>query len=75
MAIVQIILSSDDTQLHPAQFVSVQAFEPMARCAAQVMEANGFEDKIQLIHARSTDITIGTGEKAMHVIETGPQVR
>lgn len=40
----------------------LQAFQPMGKCAKEVMTANGFGEKINLIHARSTDITVGTGE-------------
>ncbi|KAK7114180.1 hypothetical protein V1264_000285 [Littorina saxatilis] len=37
-----------------------EAFQPMGKCAKEVMTANGFGEKINLIHSRSTDITVGT---------------
>lgn len=39
-----------------------EAFEPMAECTSQVLKENGLEDQVHLIHARSTDITIGPNE-------------
>lgn len=37
----------------------IQAFTPMAKCAIKIIQENGFEDKIKLIHKRSTKMTIG----------------
>lgn len=31
----------------------------MANCAAKIIKENGFEDRIKLIHKRSTKITVG----------------
>lgn len=31
----------------------------MAKCAIKIIEENGFEDKIKLVHKRSTKMTIG----------------
>ena len=31
----------------------------MAKCAIKIIQENGFEDKIKLIHKRSTKMTIG----------------
>ncbi|XP_076448751.1 protein arginine N-methyltransferase 7-like [Babylonia areolata] len=39
-----------------------EAFEPMANCATAVIEENGYGDRISLIRARSTDITVGDGK-------------
>ncbi|XP_076749942.1 arginine methyltransferase 7 isoform X1 [Xylocopa sonorina] len=36
-----------------------EAFTPMAKCAIKIIEENGLENKIKLIHKRSTKITIG----------------
>ncbi|XP_033179203.1 protein arginine N-methyltransferase 7 isoform X1 [Bombus impatiens] len=36
-----------------------EAFTPMAKCAIKIIQENGFEDKIKLIHKRSTRMTIG----------------
>nr|XP_034196568.1 protein arginine N-methyltransferase 7 isoform X1 [Osmia lignaria] len=36
-----------------------EAFTPMAKCAIKIIEENGFEDKIKLVHKRSTKMTIG----------------
>ncbi|PBC31995.1 Protein arginine N-methyltransferase [Apis cerana cerana] len=36
-----------------------EAFTPMAKCAIKIIQENGFEDKIKLIHKRSTKMTIG----------------
>lgn len=36
-----------------------EAFTPMANCAAQIIEENGFADKIKLIRKRSTKMTVG----------------
>ena len=34
---------------------------PMAECAAKVIEANGFSDRIKLVRKRSTELTVGPG--------------
>ena len=39
----------------------LKAFKPMAECAKKIIQDNGFQDKIQLIPKRSTDITVGEG--------------
>lgn len=36
-----------------------EAFTPMAKCAVRIIQENGFEDKIRLIHKRSTRLTVG----------------
>lgn len=36
-----------------------EAFRPMANCARQIIQENGFESQIKLISKRSTDITVG----------------
>ncbi|XP_068970829.1 protein arginine N-methyltransferase 7 isoform X2 [Bombus flavifrons] len=36
-----------------------ETFIPMAKCAIKIIQENGFEDKIKLIHKRSTRMTIG----------------
>ncbi|KZC12131.1 Protein arginine N-methyltransferase 7 [Dufourea novaeangliae] len=36
-----------------------EAFTPMAKCAIKIIQENGFEDKIKLIHKRSTKMTVG----------------
>ncbi|XP_076243274.1 arginine methyltransferase 7 isoform X2 [Calliopsis andreniformis] len=36
-----------------------EAFTPMAKCAIRIIQENGFEDKIRLIHKRSTRMTVG----------------
>ncbi|XP_043257673.1 protein arginine N-methyltransferase 7 isoform X1 [Colletes gigas] len=36
-----------------------EAFTPMAKCAIKIIEENGFENKIKLIHKRSTKMTVG----------------
>ncbi|KAG7187839.1 hypothetical protein KM043_016875 [Ampulex compressa] len=36
-----------------------EAFTPMAQCAVRIIQENGFEDKIKLIHKRSTKMTVG----------------
>ena len=33
----------------------------MAECAAKVIEANGFSDRIKLVRKRSTELTVGPG--------------
>lgn len=33
----------------------------MAKCAREIIQQNGFGDKIRLIPKRSTDITVGEG--------------
>ena len=39
----------------------LQAFQPMATCAKQVIQDNGMSNKIHLISKRSTDVTVGPG--------------
>ena len=36
-----------------------EAFTPMAKCAMKIIQEIGFEDKIRLIHKRSTKMTVG----------------
>ncbi|CAK9803941.1 Protein arginine N-methyltransferase 7 [Anthophora plagiata] len=36
-----------------------EAFTPMAKCAIKIIQENGFEDKIKLVHKRSTKMTVG----------------
>ena len=36
-----------------------EAFTPMAKCAMEIIQEIGFEDKIRLIHKRSTKMTVG----------------
>lgn len=38
-----------------------EAFKPMADCARQIIQDNGFEAKIKLIPKRSTEVTVGSG--------------
>ncbi|CAG7834930.1 unnamed protein product [Allacma fusca] len=39
-----------------------EAFEPMAKCASQVIKRNGCAEKIKLIPKRSTDLQVGPGK-------------
>ncbi|XP_017887941.1 protein arginine N-methyltransferase 7 isoform X1 [Ceratina calcarata] len=39
--------------------VACEAFTPMAKCAIKIIQENGFEDKIKLVHERSTKMTVG----------------
>ncbi|XP_013405662.1 protein arginine N-methyltransferase 7 [Lingula anatina] len=43
-----------------------EAFHPMAKCAKEVIKTNGFEEKINLISKRSTEITVGPGGDMPH---------
>jgi len=40
---------------------AIEEFRPMADCAAKVIEANGFSDKIKLVRKRSTEVVVGEG--------------
>lgn len=39
--------------------IACEAFKPMCQCAAKVIKGNSYEDKIKLLHKRSTDLTVG----------------
>ena len=43
----------------------LQAFEPMAKCAVQIIADNGMAEKIKVIPKRSTEIQVGPGEKTV----------
>ncbi|CAH0546347.1 unnamed protein product [Brassicogethes aeneus] len=39
--------------------VACEAFKPMSECAKKIIKLNGYEDKIKVIHKRSTELTVG----------------
>ncbi|KAK6185183.1 hypothetical protein SNE40_007471 [Patella caerulea] len=56
------LLSMMAAQSGADQITACEAFEPMAKCAEQIMKKNGFEEKIQLIPKRSTELKSGPGK-------------
>ncbi|VDM17929.1 unnamed protein product [Hydatigera taeniaeformis] len=39
--------------------VACEAFGPVASCALRILKANGFTDRVKLIHKHSTDLVVG----------------
>ncbi|KAJ8302526.1 hypothetical protein KUTeg_018922 [Tegillarca granosa] len=53
------LLSMMAANLGADTVTACEAFHPMAKCAKEIIEQNGFSDKILLIPKRSTDIIVG----------------
>lgn len=53
------LLSMMAARLGADTVTACEAFEPMAKCAREIIQQNGFGNKIRLIPKRSTDITVG----------------
>lgn len=53
------LLSMMAARLGADTVTACEAFEPMAKCAREIIQQNGFGDKIRLIPKRSTDIIVG----------------
>lgn len=41
--------------------IACEAFNPMAKCAVEVVKKNVMQDKIKIINKRSTELTVGPG--------------
>ncbi|CAH1119806.1 unnamed protein product [Phaedon cochleariae] len=39
--------------------VACEAFKPMAQCALKILQINGHQDKIKVVHKRSTELIVG----------------
>ncbi|KAM7542925.1 hypothetical protein Aperf_G00000008288 [Anoplocephala perfoliata] len=53
------ILSMMAVQAGADSVVACEAFDPVAKCAEKILKANGFGDKVRVIHKRSTDLVVG----------------
>lgn len=53
------ILSMMAVQAGADSVVACEAFDPVARCAENILKANNFSDKVRVIHKRSTDLVVG----------------
>ncbi|KAL3860195.1 hypothetical protein ACJMK2_010353 [Sinanodonta woodiana] len=56
------LLSMMAARLGAHQVTACEAFEPVANCARQILNQNGFQDKVHLIPKRSTDVKVGNGK-------------
>ncbi|VDO14257.1 unnamed protein product [Rodentolepis nana] len=53
------LLSMMAVQAGADSVLACEAFEPMAKCAENIIKANGMSDQIKVIHKRSTELVIG----------------
>ncbi|KAA0202799.1 hypothetical protein HAZT_HAZT008656 [Hyalella azteca] len=53
------LLSMMALQCGADHITACESFEPMACCAEKVLVANGFAEKVQVIHKRSTELVLG----------------
>ncbi|KAL5021846.1 hypothetical protein ScPMuIL_001001 [Solemya velum] len=60
------LLSMMAAKLSADTVTACEAFQPMADCARQIIEQNGFANKIKLIPKRSTDVVVGKGGDMEH---------
>lgn len=64
------ILSMMAVSLGADSVTAVEAFRPMADCAAQIMENNGMADSIQIIKKRSTELREGDLPQRANILIT-----